>query len=439
MAALPRLRCFFLPTLFLLLFFQPSHGALHSSPHLNPTNPKSISSIETTVDGFTKDLKEMIGKGLGFVGDDFKVSSFDFKDARVGNSVAYEFELEIDNHVFPLKFLENAKQWEYVNLPIFQIQEQSQQEDKNFLAQKRNLGYDLPVLAPFQLAGPMELWIQDADGMRVSLPHDVDAGVLKKVVLADGAVVTVTGARSVSLRQPLDLPLPLNRTTPGFATGLVALAEQLCHTSRSQSTPLLSLRIVGPTSLTSSPSSTNNKLKLKRLAPGLVELSSPVQAIQSPSSVQLQAEAPTILTPKAFTTLWPIASINGSNSKLLGFETLLTSLLGPRANRKGSFKLLKANVSAQTTVRIGFGVDKKLEEGDGINMEGFPEWRTKPEVVRLHFEVLATVDGERIIPERVMPVQPVIIEDTVAPDVQLGNVSMSKTPIVYTPSDPFTL
>lgn len=130
-------------------------------------------SIETIVDGFTKDLKEMIGKGLGFVGDDFKVSSFDFKDARVGNSVAYEFELEIDNQVFPLKFLENAKQWEYVDLPIFQIQEHSQQEDKNFLAQKRNLGYDLPVLAPFQLAGPMELWIQDADGMRVSLPVSI--------------------------------------------------------------------------------------------------------------------------------------------------------------------------------------------------------------------------------------------------------------------------
>ncbi|KAA0031400.1 uncharacterized protein E5676_scaffold13G001550 [Cucumis melo var. makuwa] len=390
------------------------------------------------VDGFTKDLKEMIKKGLGFRGDDFKVSGVDFKDARVGNSVAYEFELEIDNQVFPLKFLENAQQWDYVDLPIFQIQEQSQHEDKNLLAQKRNLGSDLPVLSPFQLAGPMELWIQDADGMRVSLPHDVDAGVLRKVVLADGAVVTVTGARSVSLRQPLDLPLPLNRTTPGFATGLVALAEQLRHTSRSQSTPLLSLRIVGPTSLTSSPSSTN-KLKLKRLAPGLVELSSPIQAIQSPSPVHLQPNAPTILTPKAFTTLWPITSINGSNSKLVGFETLLTSLLGPKANRKGSFKLLKANVSAQTTVRIGFGVDKKLEEGDGIDMEGFPEWRTKPEAVRLHFEVLATLDGERIIPERVMPVKPVIVEDTVAPNVLLGNVSMSKTPIVYTPSDPFTL
>jgi hypothetical protein len=27
-----------------------------------------------------------------------------------------------------------------------------------------------PVLAPFQLAGPMEIWIQDAKDMRISLP-----------------------------------------------------------------------------------------------------------------------------------------------------------------------------------------------------------------------------------------------------------------------------
>lgn len=286
------------------------------------------------------------------------------------------------------------------------------------------------------------LWLKlNFNYLALNLQHDVDAGVLKKVVLADGAVVTVTGARSVSLRHPLDLPLPLNRTGNGFASGLVALAERLRHISRTQATPLLSLRIVGPTSLTSSPSS-SNRLKLKRLAPGLVELSSPsknIHAIESPSSVHLQGEAPTILTPKAFTTLWPITSINGSNSNLLGFEALLTSILGPKADKKGSFKLLKANVSAQTFVKIGFGVDKKVKEGDGINWEGFQEWRTKPEVVRMHLEVLAKVDGERIIPERVIPVKPVMIEDTAAPHLLLGNMTLSKTPTVYTPSDPFTI
>ena len=63
--------------------------------------------------------------------------------------------------------------------------------------------------------------------MFFNMQHDVDAGVLRKVILAEGAVVTVTGAKSVSLRQPLDLPLPLNQTQNGFASGLLSLAHYL--------------------------------------------------------------------------------------------------------------------------------------------------------------------------------------------------------------------
>jgi hypothetical protein len=267
----------------------------------------------------------------------------------------------------------------------------------------------------------------------------VDAGVLKKVILADGAVVSVKGARSVSLRHPLDLPLPLNRTQNGFASGLLALAERLRHTSRTQDAPLLSLRIVGATSLSSptssSPSSTN-RLRLKHLAPGLVELSSPSKAL---STVSLQEESTTLLTPSHFTTMWPLPSINGSNSNLLGFETLLASVLGPKANKKGSFRLLKADVLAQTFIKIGFGVEKKLKQGDGIDLEGYPQWRTKPETVRMHFEVLAKVDGEKVVPERIMQVNPVTVEDTVAQNLVVGNVTMSTTPIVHPPPDPFAL
>lgn len=274
------------------------------------------------------------------------------------------------------------------------------------------------------------------------MQHDVDAGVLKKVILADGAVVSVKGARSVSLRHPIDFPLPLNRTNNGFASGLLTLAEQLRHATRTQSAPLLSLRIVGPTSLSapsSSSPSPNNRLKLKRLAPGLVELSSPTKTkpMNALSTIDLQEESATILTPKHFTTMWPIASVNGSNPNLLGFEKLLSSVLGPKANEKGSFKLLKADVSAQTFVKIGFGVEKKLKEGD---VKDFPEWRTKPETVKMHFEVLAKVDGEKVIPETVMQVDPVIVEDTVAPNVMLlENRTMTQTPVIYPPLSPFTL
>ncbi|VVA15598.1 PREDICTED: tunicamycin induced 1 partial [Prunus dulcis] len=418
-----------LQALFFILLttqFLPS-SSLISKPdfHSRYPSPRAIS-----------DLKESIVKGLGFPAEDLEVSGFDLRDAQVGHSVAYEFDVEVDNKVLPFKLLEDVDRWDYVDLPIFRV------EDENGLVQKGKSGTGLPpVLAPFQLAGPMELWIQDAKDMRISLPHDVDAGVLKKVMLAEGAVVTVKGARSVSLRHPLQLPLPLNRTNNGFASGLVTLAEWLRHASRTQTSPLLSLRIVGPTSLASpSPtsSSMNNKLKLKRLAPGLVELSSPSNT--KPISVELQNQETTaILTPSYFTTVWPLASINGSNLNLLGFEALLSSVLGPKANKKGSFKLLKADVSAQTFLKIGFGVEKKLKEGDGFDLKGFPEWRTKPETVRMHFEVLAKVDGDKIVPERVVPINPVVLEDTVAPNELLGNVSMSTVPIVYPPANPLTL
>ena len=94
-------------------------------------------------------------KGLGFQADEFKVSGFDLRDAQVGHSVAYEFDVEIDNKVLPFKLLEDVNRWEYVDLPIFRVDNGDQ---------------GLPVLAPFQLAGPMELWIQDAKDMRISLP-----------------------------------------------------------------------------------------------------------------------------------------------------------------------------------------------------------------------------------------------------------------------------
>lgn len=113
-------------------------------------------------------------------------------------------------------------------------------------------------------------------------------------------------------------------------------------------------------------------------------------------------------------------------------------MLGPKANEEGSFKLLKADISAQTFLKIGFGVEKKLKAGD-VLLEGIPEWRTKPEAVRMHFEVLAKVEGDKVVPERVMQVNPVVIEDTVAPSVLMNNVTVSKMPVVPHPSGPFTL
>ncbi|PPS08054.1 hypothetical protein GOBAR_AA12599 [Gossypium barbadense] len=274
---------------FVLFAIISSSSALVSTPY-----PKAIS-----------DLKEAVVKGLGFQADDFKISGFDLRDALVGHSVAYEFDIEIDNKVIPFKLLEDVNRWEYVDLPIFRVEEPARPGVENGLVEHKRISDNgLPVLAPFQLAGPMELWIQDAKDMRISLPARVQWLEGKKRWFH---------------------------------------AEPAC--------------------------------------PRLLQI----------------------------------------------------------ANKKGYFKLLKADVSAQTFVKIGFGIEKKLKEGDGFNLEGFPEWRTKPEIVSMHFEVLAKVDGETVIPERIMQVNPVAVEDAIAPRVLARNMTMSSTPVVYTPSNPFTL
>lgn len=106
-------------------------------------------------------------KGLGLQSD-LTVSGFDVRDARVGKAVAYEFVIEIDKKVIPVKLLEDVSRWDFVDLPFFH----PMSAGDNSLAEmgKNKDAVALPELPPFQLAGPMELWIQDGDDMRLALP-----------------------------------------------------------------------------------------------------------------------------------------------------------------------------------------------------------------------------------------------------------------------------
>ncbi|ONK74515.1 uncharacterized protein A4U43_C03F7170 [Asparagus officinalis] len=138
-------------------------------------------------------------------------------------------------------------------------------------------------------------------------------------------------------------------------------------------------------------------------------------------------------------TLWPLTSMNGSEPNLRGFEELLASVLGKKGTQEGSFRLLKAQVSAQTYVKMAFSVEKKLLEGD-VDWSSFPEWKTKPDKAMAHFEVLARVDeGGKVVPERVAEVQPFQGGESVVPRVQTGNMSMSQVEMVYPPPEYFVL
>ncbi|KAK6916246.1 hypothetical protein RJ641_019107 [Dillenia turbinata] len=183
-------------------------------------------------------------------------------------------------------------------------------EEKGLVERRKRVDDALPVLTPFQLAGPMEIWIQDAKDMRISLPIEIMALILDICKILDSLeqpILNVScghgkGARSVSLHHPLNLPLPLNRTNSGFCIrasnpGGSASAIHL----RPQGAALLSLRVVGPTSLTSpSPSSSSsNRLSLGALLLALWSyLHLKTNTLDSYSAIDVQADAPSLLTPE---------------------------------------------------------------------------------------------------------------------------------------------
>ncbi|KAH7276391.1 hypothetical protein KP509_39G004900 [Ceratopteris richardii] len=386
------------------------------------------------------DAADVLISAFGWTQDKVKIAHVDTTDSRFGQTLAYEFDVQVGDEVIPLRLSEEVQEWKYLEeLPAgskdslgIRTLPASTEEPKLQVLEA--------ILAPFQVAGPVELWIQDAEQLRLAVPNDVEAGVLKKVILADGAVVTVEGAREVSLARPLQLPLPLPGISNdgGLAASLVALANRLRYASQVEEKPLLSLKIVGPTSLVASnireSESSSNRLKVKRLSPGAIELVSRQHA-----NVELADGSPLpISSGMQDAWLWPLPSLNGSDSRLMNLEKLLISAIGPNAYKKGSFKLLRAKVSAITFARVEFQLEKKLSDED-FPSEVWPEWWTKPAVERLHFEVLAKVEGQKLTPVSVQATQPYRNVDSATWAATHGNISYHKVPKVYLPPSSMTL
>ena len=63
------------------------------------------------------------------------------------------------------------------------------------------------VLPDFTLSGPLELVLTEAQPISLHVPHQADAGLVRRILLRPGAALTIHKAQSVALRRPLDLPL----------------------------------------------------------------------------------------------------------------------------------------------------------------------------------------------------------------------------------------
>ncbi|EFJ33595.1 hypothetical protein SELMODRAFT_270469 [Selaginella moellendorffii] len=376
--------------------------------------------------GAVLEATDKIVQQLGWKREDVNVSRV--YSRRMGQALMYEFDIEIGGNIFPIKLAEDISTWRYVD------------ELSNHGTDKAMVEFghwDDAALAPFKIAGPVELWIQDAKDLRLAIPNDVDAGALRKVLLADGATVTVLGAREISLTKPFKVPLPLVGSGDDHASSILALSEQLRQASRSSDRPILSLRVVKPSSLVASApeqlDSPPERLKVKKLSPGAVELSS--RALDKLAGGEIELSGGSSSGKSQW--LWPLPSVNTSGPTLRSLEQALKLLLGPSAHRPGSFSLLRAKAAAAKFVKVEFELEKRLDGDD----DALPEWATRPTIQRLQFEVLSKIDGDKVIPMSVRPLETYPSATTASFDFFSGNTtsleSMAST--FLPPVSPLTL
>lgn len=138
----------------LLLFFSP----------IASSDPLSFSEA---ISG----LKETVAQALRTgVGEDWEITRFDPRDASVIQSLVYEFHIQIGKTVFPIRLLEDINNNNNSSNFFWNDEDNELAPEsgiRDVVQKSRRLS---PVLSPFQLAGPLELWIQDGDDLRLALP-----------------------------------------------------------------------------------------------------------------------------------------------------------------------------------------------------------------------------------------------------------------------------
>jgi hypothetical protein len=124
--------------------------------------------------GVVQDTLDLLKQRMGWGADEAKLSSIDTRDARIGQTLIYEFDIQVGSVVIPLRLSEEVTSWQY-------LQELPAPGDGDGGGHQTGVPKEGAVnawrpeafaatLAPFEVAGPVDLWIQDAEELRLAMP-----------------------------------------------------------------------------------------------------------------------------------------------------------------------------------------------------------------------------------------------------------------------------
>lgn len=129
--------------------------------------------------------------------------------------------------------------------------------------------------------------------------------------------------------------------------------------------------------------------------------------------------------------------VASSNLRLSLLEKILRSLLGQKILEDRFSGLIKANIKASAAVK--FPLELERDVGNNVTLSTLPDWRTRPSVERVWFEILARVEENRLKPLSIKKVKPFIESKSVSWANLMSNMSYTKLRPVLLPPEALTL
>ncbi|KAJ6679202.1 TUNICAMYCIN INDUCED PROTEIN [Salix purpurea] len=386
----------FLSTLLPLLIFQILPLTVSFTPnHLNDNNTQ-----------FLKDVLKEISVKQDWDLEGIEISKLEVNKVRIFSSQRYEFKIRVGKSHILLKFPDEVDSRKKLSKPKSSI---------DFGDLIKEFG-SVAVLDTLKLQGPFDLWVSGHDNLSLLLPMNASHAGLKRIVVGEGISVEVKGAKEVSLFQDFDLSLAVNgseNSNNKGGNGFYPFGYLIC-------TPLLPIRIIGSASLVASKNwDPDAEIETRLLSKKTIELIS--DKCYNRNAYKNRASTIHFLSPS-----------------IARLDKVLRSVLGDRITRNGLSSFLRATAKASTLIRFQLEMEKSFGSNETVQ-EVLPEWRTRPTVERVWFEVMARVEGEKLKPVIVKKVRPFIAVDSASWSDLMSNISFTDFPSVLVPPEALTL
>ncbi|KAM7521056.1 hypothetical protein LguiB_020018 [Lonicera macranthoides] len=390
-------------------------------------------------DDIKKDILEAIVERENWKLEDVRVSNLDLGSAKYGTLQRYEVRIRIGKSKLDFKLWDQVSRWKNFKKVVV--------GDFESLANKVSSKAVLDVL---QIEGPFELRVAGDDELSMMLPDWWPSQVswlvslsalsisksssspavpkieftpqmnsshtgFKQVLVGEGITMEVKSAQGVSLFHTSDLGIQSNRS---LVTGETTAAfwsngDSLCM-------PLLPINILGSASLVAYRTRNPN---------------APIE-YKFPSRETIELLPEKCYTKRKYKKRE--CTINSLRPRIALLEKLLRSFLGDRIGKNASLGFVKAKIHVSTVFHFQLELERDIRSNDTV-WTTLAEWRTRPTVKTVLFEVVAKIGTKGLVPVTIKKVRPFIGVDSSAWSSLMSNISFTQFPSILVPPEALTL